>query len=151
VATLAKELAAPSRTALNALSVEQREKEESARIVRQRPLLRISSELALVGILSDGPGRSGGELIMKAVRELVRLYGIAFPATDASIAGQRSDTWILAVIHHFPQRLFQAVLGDNPVVLVDQASWRRCPSWRPSIDCCTRRSKRGTEWRGCTK
>ncbi|KAG8770184.1 hypothetical protein FRC12_004459 [Ceratobasidium sp. 428] len=71
VATLTKELAAPSRAALNALSAEQREKEESARIVRQRPLLRITSELALVGILSDGPGRSGGELIMKTVRELL--------------------------------------------------------------------------------
>ncbi|KAG9093185.1 hypothetical protein FRC06_011642 [Ceratobasidium sp. 370] len=71
VATLTKELAAPSRAALNALSPEQREKEEAARIVRQRPLLRISSELALVGILSDGPGRSGGESIMKTVRELL--------------------------------------------------------------------------------
>ncbi|KAG9123986.1 hypothetical protein FRC07_013290 [Ceratobasidium sp. 392] len=71
VATLMKELAAPSRAALNALSAEQREKEESTRIVRQRPLLRISSELALVGILSDGPGRSGGESIMKTIRELL--------------------------------------------------------------------------------
>ncbi|KAG8747796.1 hypothetical protein FRC10_011241 [Ceratobasidium sp. 414] len=71
VATLTKELAAPSRTALNALSPEQREKDEAARIVRQRPLLRISSELALVGILADGPGRSGGELIMKTIRELL--------------------------------------------------------------------------------
>lgn len=71
MATLAKELAAPSRAALNALSAEQRDKEESARIVRQRPLLRISSELALVGVLVDGPGRSGGEWIMKVVRELV--------------------------------------------------------------------------------
>ncbi|QRV94265.1 eukaryotic translation initiation factor 4G [Ceratobasidium sp. AG-Ba] len=71
VATLAKELAAPSRAALNALPAEQREKEESNRIVRQRPLLRICSELALVGVLSDGPGRSGGEWIMKTVRELL--------------------------------------------------------------------------------
>ncbi|KAF8609017.1 transcription factor [Ceratobasidium sp. AG-I] len=71
VATLAKELAAPPRATLNALSAEQREKDESARIVRQRPLLRISSELALVGVLVDGPGRSGGEWIMKAVRELL--------------------------------------------------------------------------------
>lgn len=71
VAMLTKELAAPSRAALNALSVDQREKEESARIVRQRPLLRISSELALVGVLVDGPGRSGGDWIMKVVRELL--------------------------------------------------------------------------------
>lgn len=68
---LLKELAAPSRAALNALAPEQREKEEAARITRQRPLIRIACELALVGVLSDSPGRSGGEWIMKVVRELV--------------------------------------------------------------------------------
>ncbi|CAE6470742.1 unnamed protein product [Rhizoctonia solani] len=71
VAILSKELAAPSRAALNALSPEQREKDESARIVRQRPLLRIACELAMVGILNDSPGRSGGEWIMKIIRELL--------------------------------------------------------------------------------
>ncbi|KAJ1304793.1 hypothetical protein OPQ81_005929 [Rhizoctonia solani] len=71
VAILSKELAAPSRTALNALSPEQREKDESARIVRQRPLLRIACELAMVGVISDSPGRGGGEWIMKVVRELL--------------------------------------------------------------------------------
>jgi regulator of nonsense transcripts 2 len=71
VAILAKELAAPSRAALNVLSLEQREKEDNTRVARQRPLLRIACELAMVGVLSDGPGRSGGEWIMKVIRELV--------------------------------------------------------------------------------
>lgn len=52
--------------------MEQRDKEESVRVARQRPLLRICSELALVGIISDGPGKSGGEWIMKVVKDLVR-------------------------------------------------------------------------------
>lgn len=66
------------------MATEQREKEESARISRQRPVLRVCSELALVGIIRDSPGRSGGEWIMKAVRELVSdmsqcssIYGIS--------------------------------------------------------------------------
>ncbi|QRW21674.1 eukaryotic translation initiation factor 4G [Rhizoctonia solani] len=71
VAILSKELAAPSRTALNSLSSEQREKDEAARIVRQRPLLRVACELAMVGIINDSPGRSGGEWIMKVIRELL--------------------------------------------------------------------------------
>jgi len=50
---------------------EQREKEDNARISRQRPVLRICSELALVGIIRDTPEKSGGEWIMKAVKELV--------------------------------------------------------------------------------
>jgi len=65
-------LAPPSRASLAALSAEQRDKEESARIVRQRPALRVSSELALVGILRDGPNRSGAETIMKTLKDLVR-------------------------------------------------------------------------------
>ena len=40
---------------------EQREKEEQARVTRQRPVLRVCSELALVGVIRDGQGRAGGE------------------------------------------------------------------------------------------
>jgi regulator of nonsense transcripts 2 len=50
---------------------EQREKEDAARVTRQRPILRVCSELALVGIIRDAPNRSGGEWIMKTVKELV--------------------------------------------------------------------------------
>lgn len=54
---LAKALAVPSKQYLATLSVEQKEKEESARIIKQRTYLRIVCELWLVGVLrsiSDG-------------------------------------------------------------------------------------------------
>ncbi|KAG1770430.1 ARM repeat-containing protein [Suillus occidentalis] len=71
ISSLSIALGAPSRAALSALPPEQREKEDSARVSRQRPLLRVCSELALVGIISDGQKRSGGEWIMKVLRELL--------------------------------------------------------------------------------
>ncbi|KAG2345664.1 ARM repeat-containing protein [Suillus weaverae] len=71
ISSLSTALAAPSRAALSALPPEQREKEDSARVSRQRPLLRVCSELALVGIITDGRKRSGGEWIMKVLRELL--------------------------------------------------------------------------------
>ncbi|KAG1734757.1 ARM repeat-containing protein [Suillus paluster] len=71
ISSLSTALAAPSRAALSALPPEQREKEDSTRVSRQRPILRICSELALVGIITDGQKRSGGEWIMKVLRELL--------------------------------------------------------------------------------
>lgn len=71
ISSLSTALGAPSRAALSALPPEQREKEDSARVSRQRPLLRVCSELALVGIITDGQKRSGGEWIMKVLRELL--------------------------------------------------------------------------------
>jgi regulator of nonsense transcripts 2 len=49
-------------------------------VSRQRPLLRVASELALVGVLSDAPGRTGGEWIMRVIKELVRLYYLSCPS-----------------------------------------------------------------------
>lgn len=72
MSALAAALAAPSRASLAALPPEQREKEDTARITKQRPVLRVCSELALVGIIRESPDRSGGEWIMKALKELVR-------------------------------------------------------------------------------
>uniref|UniRef100_A0A0W0FH57 MIF4G domain-containing protein n=1 Tax=Moniliophthora roreri TaxID=221103 RepID=A0A0W0FH57_MONRR len=71
VASLASALSVPSRASLQSLSQEQREKEDASRVTRQRPILRISSELALVGVIRDGPGRSGGEWIMKVMKEML--------------------------------------------------------------------------------
>ncbi|KAF8638034.1 hypothetical protein AX16_010666 [Volvariella volvacea WC 439] len=71
VTALAQTLAPPSRTALNALTPEQREKEDTARVIRQRPIVRLCSELALVGIIRDTPERSGGEWVMKAMKDLL--------------------------------------------------------------------------------
>ncbi|KAH7925540.1 ARM repeat-containing protein [Leucogyrophana mollusca] len=71
VSSLSAALAAPSRASLSALPVDQREKEDSARVTRQRPVLRVCSELALVGIIRDAPKRSGGEWVMKTLKELL--------------------------------------------------------------------------------
>jgi regulator of nonsense transcripts 2 len=67
-------MAAPSKASLSALNPEQREKEDASRVTRQRPVLRVCAELALVGLIRDSPGRSGGEWIMKVIRELVRSF-----------------------------------------------------------------------------
>ncbi|KAF7984246.1 hypothetical protein HWV62_16072 [Athelia sp. TMB] len=64
-------LSAPPRAALSALAQEQREKDDSARITRQRPVLRVCAELALVGIIKDAPTRSGGEWVMKSLKDLL--------------------------------------------------------------------------------
>ncbi|KAJ7287430.1 transcription factor [Mycena rebaudengoi] len=71
VSNLASSLSAPSRASLASLAPEQREKDDAARVIRQRPILRVCSELALVGIIKDGNGRSGGEWIMKVLKELL--------------------------------------------------------------------------------
>ncbi|KAJ3790841.1 transcription factor [Lentinula aff. detonsa] len=71
VSSLAAALAVPSRASLANLSAEQRDKEDSSRVIRQRPILRISSELALVGVIRDDPTRSGGEWIMKTIKEML--------------------------------------------------------------------------------
>ncbi|KAF8322150.1 transcription factor [Clavulina sp. PMI_390] len=69
--SLSTSLAPTPRSQLASLSPEQREKEESARVTRQRPILRVCSELALVGLICDGPNRSGGEWVMKAIKDLI--------------------------------------------------------------------------------
>ncbi|KAF5321012.1 hypothetical protein D9619_001892 [Psilocybe cf. subviscida] len=71
ISNLAVAISAPSRAALASLTPEQREKEDSARVVRQRPIVRVCSELALVGIIRDSSERSGGEWVMKAMKELL--------------------------------------------------------------------------------
>ena len=71
ISSLGTALAPNPKAALSAMAPEQREKEEHARVTRQRPVLRVCSELALVGIIRDAPGRAGGEWIMRALRELL--------------------------------------------------------------------------------
>lgn len=80
--SLSTALSPPSRVALSAMAPEQREKEDSARVSRQRPVLRVCSELALVGIIRDAPGRSGGEWVMKGLRELASPHQIWLHAVE---------------------------------------------------------------------
>lgn len=92
MANLSSALSAPPRASLAALPLEQREKEDSARVIRQRPILRVCSELALVAIIKDASGRSGAEWVMKVMKELVSsvsrimpqsLIRISYPTTRA--------------------------------------------------------------------
>ena len=101
VALLNAALSAPPRAALSALAQEQREKDDSARITRQRPVLRVCAELALVGIIRDAPKRSGGEWVMKSLKELVCCGirpAIHPPHKDIVIA--RSITFIPTSAHN---------------------------------------------------
>jgi regulator of nonsense transcripts 2 len=82
LSVLSLAISAPNRAALNALAPEQREKEDTTRVTRQRPILRVCSELALVGIIKDGLARSGGEWIMKALKELVSRSRLAVLPQD---------------------------------------------------------------------
>ncbi|KAG6375457.1 ARM repeat-containing protein [Boletus reticuloceps] len=68
---LASAIAPPPKATISALPPDQREKEDAARVARQRPVLRVCSELALVGIIKDSPTKSGGEWIIKAIKELL--------------------------------------------------------------------------------
>jgi hypothetical protein len=79
VAALNSALAPSNKLTLATMAPEQREKEEAARVTRQRPILRLCAELALVGVIRDSPTRSGGEWILKALRDLVCFFrdGIA--------------------------------------------------------------------------
>ncbi|KAF5393301.1 hypothetical protein D9757_000666 [Collybiopsis confluens] len=71
ISSLSTALSVPSRASLANLTQEQRDKDDSARVIRQRPVLRTCSELALVGIIRDDPSRSGGEWIMKVLKEML--------------------------------------------------------------------------------
>jgi regulator of nonsense transcripts 2 len=84
-------LSAPLRATLSALSPEQREKEDTTRISRQRPTLRVCSELALVGIIKDAPNRSGGEWIMKVLKELVCFSQMIGSATNQALLQLSND------------------------------------------------------------
>jgi regulator of nonsense transcripts 2 len=82
------QLAVPSRTALQALPAEQREREEQGRVIRQKILMRAVAELALVELTRldkgkekataggadasmTGPACPGGEWLYMALRDMV--------------------------------------------------------------------------------
>lgn len=117
MASLSTALAAPSRASLAGIPPEQREKEDTARVTKQRPILRVCAELALVGIIRDAPGRSGGEWIMKVLKELVRcLVPKQIPTvTDFWSRGnpaiQRSFPFLSPTPNYFSQDLLSSVLG----------------------------------------
>ena len=68
---LVQALAGPPRNSVAGVSTEIQEKEVAARISRQRPILRVSAELALVGFIGSDT-KTGGEWVMKITKDLVR-------------------------------------------------------------------------------
>ncbi|PVF99373.1 ARM repeat-containing protein [Serendipita vermifera] len=70
VNALLQALAPPPRNAPPSTTPEIQEKEVAARITRQRPVLRVSCELALVGIIGSDK-KSAGEWIMKTTKDLL--------------------------------------------------------------------------------
>ena len=98
------------------MTQDQRDKEDSARIVRQRPVLRVSAELALVRVIQDAPGRSGGEWVMKAIKELVCVlttWASVCLYAESRIALQRPFPLFITLTFCLPQVLCSTFLGDN--------------------------------------
>jgi hypothetical protein len=70
IALLVKQLGPPPVHALSSVPAEQREKEDAARISRQRSALRLLLELYLVRLFGDGDGKKEG-LVLSVVRDMV--------------------------------------------------------------------------------
>jgi regulator of nonsense transcripts 2 len=108
-------ISAPNRASLSAMGPEQREKEDTVRVARQRPILRVCSELALVGVIQDSPSRSGGEWVMRALKELVNSF--FFAAYNDSpcfcTAVERPNLVILAPSYNFSQVIFPPLSWNN--------------------------------------
>jgi regulator of nonsense transcripts 2 len=111
VSSLPSALAPPSRASFANLTPEQREKEDSGRILKQRPVLRVSSELALVGIIKDAPDRSGGEWVMKILKDLVGAVLLCASEMLNFLAFGRSVSLFFAPPHNVPQILLPAIPG----------------------------------------
>ena len=74
ITTLASVLVPSNKVALATMVPDQREKEDTACVAWQRPVIRVCTGLALVGVIRDVPLRSGGEWIMKVLWDLVRHF-----------------------------------------------------------------------------
>ncbi|KZW00324.1 ARM repeat-containing protein [Exidia glandulosa HHB12029] len=64
-------LVPPPRTKDTAANAQTREKDDNERVTRQKAALRLCAELAMVRVIQDGPGRSGGEWVMKTLKGLL--------------------------------------------------------------------------------
>ena len=71
VSNLHAALQPPSKVALAGLTPEQRDKDENARVVRQRGFLRTYAELELAGVLRMDPKARLGDSTFAVFRDLV--------------------------------------------------------------------------------
>lgn len=76
IANLQAALQPPSKGFFATATPEQRDKDESARVLRQRGLLRIFAELELVGVIRPDKKGSLGDATFAIFRDLVRTDGI---------------------------------------------------------------------------
>ena len=114
ISALSAALAPPNRAALAALAPEQREKEDAARVTRQRPVLRVCAELALVGIIRDAPGRSGGEWMIKVIKDLVSSTTLeSVCKLSPVLVVQRSHSLVSAAIVHLSEVFRTTLPRDN--------------------------------------
>ncbi|KAK9898934.1 ARM repeat-containing protein [Cystobasidium minutum MCA 4210] len=86
IASLQASLQPPNKATLATLPQDQREKEENARVLRQRSLLRIYAELELAGIIAPA-GKALGESTFTVFRDLLtadkELLAISIPLAVA--------------------------------------------------------------------
>lgn len=64
-------LVPPPRVKDVAANTQTREKEDNERVARQKAALRLCAELAMIRVIHDGPGKSGGEWVMKTLKSLL--------------------------------------------------------------------------------
>ncbi|PWY98311.1 ARM repeat-containing protein [Testicularia cyperi] len=70
-AALSQALAPPSRTHYANIPQDQKERDEAARVARQRPLLRVTAELALVEVVGHTRDQPGSLWLYQVVKELL--------------------------------------------------------------------------------
>ncbi|KAJ3515037.1 hypothetical protein NMY22_g14554 [Coprinellus aureogranulatus] len=121
---LASAISAPSKSYLSGLTPEQREKEESSRVSRQRPIVRVCAELALVGIIRDAPNRGGGEWMMKAIKDLVQQTPSIFHVSADSYIQLSNDPTLssLPLLTTFLKSYSRPYLGIVPPASSKQLS-----------------------------
>jgi len=97
-----EQLAPPNRAKDAAANTPAREREDAERVIKQKAALRLCAELALVSVIQDAPGRSGGEWIIKTVKGLVRI----------------TILWILCLFKQTPQLSGDPSLSSLPILVM---------------------------------
>ncbi|KAG1175001.1 hypothetical protein G6F70_000728 [Rhizopus microsporus] len=113
---LSKSLQPPNKQYLATLSAEQREKEESARITKQRTYLRIACELWLVGVLRSV---SDGKSVLAANMNGVETHrdgvaGFVNNSTSATLSNDTDHHVNLPLVASFLKNYGQTILGIVP-------------------------------------
>lgn len=112
--TLQASLQAPSKAVLAAMSQEQREKDETSRITKQRGLLRVYAELELVGIVRPEKNASPGDATFAIFRDLVTCIAAAICIQPANIGSAHGRQRPPGTFHTSGNCLYQESGLDFP-------------------------------------